>query len=65
MSDQMQETLPGCTRPGLRPNMWQLQLLGDLMFFASFFVLGGNFWEKIRALFLRNSRVAYPANLAS
>ncbi|MNL83943.1 hypothetical protein D3C87_2117440 [compost metagenome] len=63
MSDQMQETVPGRTRPDLPPNMWQLQLLGDLMFFASFFVLGGNFWEKIRALFIRGSRVAYPANL--
>lgn len=50
--------------PGLRPKMWQLQLLGDIMFIASFFVLGGNFWEKIRALFIRSSRVIYPANPA-
>ena len=48
--------------PGLRPNMWQLQLLGDLMFFASFFVLGGNFWEKIRSLFIRGTRVVYRAD---
>ncbi|WP_276122081.1 transporter suffix domain-containing protein [Pararhizobium qamdonense] len=48
--------------PGLRPNLWQLQLLGDLMFIASFFVLGGNFWEKIRALFVRESRVVYASN---
>lgn len=27
--------------PGLRPNLWQMQLLGDLMFVGSFFVLGG------------------------
>jgi hypothetical protein len=45
--------------PGLRPNIWQLQLLGDVMFLASFFVLGGNFWEKIRSLFIRTSRVVY------
>ncbi|WEZ84655.1 transporter suffix domain-containing protein [Rhizobium sp. 32-5/1] len=45
--------------PGLRPNIWQLQLLGDVMFLASFFVLGGNFWEKIRSLFIRTSRVIY------
>lgn len=51
--------------PELRPNMWQLQLLGDLMFFASFFVLGGNFWDKIRSLFIRSSRVVYPANPAA
>jgi hypothetical protein len=41
--------------PGLRPNLWQLQLLGDVMFVASFFVLGGNFWAKIRALFVRTA----------
>lgn len=48
--------------PGLRPNLWQLQLFGDLMFIASFFILGGNFWEKIRSLFIRNSRVVYASN---
>lgn len=45
--------------PGLRPNMWQLQLVGDVMFLASFFVLGGNFWEKIRSLFIRGGRISY------
>ncbi|CAI8962123.1 Transporter suffix domain-containing protein [Pseudomonas sp. IT-P44] len=43
--------------PGLRPNIWQLQALGDLMLIGSFFVLGGNFWEKVRALFIRTARV--------
>ncbi|WP_426228629.1 transporter suffix domain-containing protein [Pararhizobium sp. DWP3-4] len=51
--------------PDLRPNMWQLQLLGDVMFLASFFVLGGNFWDKIRSLFIRSSRVVYPTNPAA
>jgi len=45
--------------PGLRPNLWQLQLLGDIMFVASFFVLGGNFWDKVRALFIRTSKVVF------
>ncbi len=44
--------------PGLRPNLWQLQLLGDAMLIGSFFVLGGNFWDKVRALFIRTARVA-------
>lgn len=44
--------------PGLRPNLWQLQLLGDAMLIASFFVLGGNFWDKVRALFIRTARVS-------
>lgn len=39
--------------PGLRPNIWQLQVLGDVLLIASFFVLGGDFWSKIRALFTR------------
>ena len=43
--------------PGLRPNLWQMQLLGDLMFVGSFFVLGGNFWDKAHALFVRKARV--------
>lgn len=43
--------------PGLRPNLWQLQLLGDAMLIGSFFVLGGNFWDKVRALFIRTARI--------
>jgi hypothetical protein len=43
--------------PGLRPNIWQLQLLGDAMLIGSFFVLGGNVWDKVRALFVRTARV--------
>lgn len=43
--------------PGLRPNKWQLQVLGDIMLIASIFVLGGNFWGKVRALFVRTARV--------
>ena len=47
--------------PGLRPNLWQLQMLGDALFVCSFFVLGGNFWEKVRALFIRTARVVNPS----
>lgn len=39
--------------PGFRPNLWQLQVLGDLMLITSFFVLGGDFWNKLRGLFVR------------
>jgi hypothetical protein len=48
--------------PGLRPNLWHLQLLGDLMLIASFFVPGGECWEKIRSQFIRDSRVVYTSN---
>ncbi|HEX8542228.1 MAG TPA: transporter suffix domain-containing protein [Pseudomonas sp.] len=47
--------------PGLRPNLWQAQALGDAMFIGSFFVLGGNFWDKVRALFIRTARVVNEA----
>ena len=40
--------------PGFRPRLWQAQLLGDVMLVASFFVLGGDFWNKLRALFVRS-----------
>ena len=43
--------------PGLQSNSWQLELAGDAMLVASFFVLGGNFWDKLRALFLRTATV--------
>ena len=43
--------------PGLRPNSFTAQSLGDAMLIASFFVLGGNFWDKVRALFVRTATV--------
>ena len=33
----------------------------DLLLLASVFVLGGNFWDKIRALFVRDATVHFPA----
>jgi hypothetical protein len=43
--------------PALFTHGWQLELLSDVIFLASFFVLGGNFWDKVRALFVRTARV--------
>ena len=43
--------------PGLRPTSWILELVCDAMLIASFFVLGGNFWDKFRALFVRTATV--------
>ena len=33
-------------------------IVGDVVFLASFLVLGGGFWDKVRALFVREMRVA-------
>jgi len=43
--------------PALLTHGWQVELLSDLIFIASFFVLGGNFWDKVRAPFVRSARV--------
>jgi hypothetical protein len=34
--------------------------MGDLMFVASFFVLGGDFWDKLRALFIQGAKAQFP-----
>ena len=38
-----------------------VNLIGDMMFIASLFVLGGDFWDKVRALFVHGAK----ANLLS
>jgi hypothetical protein len=43
--------------PVLLDHSWQVEVLSDAIFVASFFVLGGDFWHKIRALFVRTARV--------
>lgn len=35
--------------------LW-VHVVGDLIFLSSFFVLGGNFWEKLKSLFVHGSR---------
>ena len=43
--------------PDFRPIAWQFEVLVDLMLVASFFVLGGDFWNKLQTLFVRTARV--------
>ncbi|MCW8984158.1 MAG: transporter suffix domain-containing protein [Thermoanaerobaculales bacterium] len=33
---------------------------GDLLFVTSLFVLGGDFWDKLRALFVHGARAVFP-----
>ena len=47
--------------PAISRNTWD-EVLADVVFLASFLVLGGNFWEKIRALFVREARVVWTEN---
>ncbi len=46
--------------PDNSPERLYVNLGADAMFLASFFVLGGDFWDKIRAIFVRNARVVFP-----
>ena len=46
--------------PGYETHRFVVCLIGDLMFVASLFVLGGDFWDKVRALFIWNASVDLP-----
>jgi hypothetical protein len=37
----------------------------DVITLASLFVLGGDFWDKVRALFLHDARAVFPAQSLS
>jgi hypothetical protein len=48
--------LPGFDR---HPMFWHIG--GDLTFALSFFVLGGEFWDKVRSLFVHGARAVFPS----
>jgi len=48
--------LPGFDR---YPMFWHIG--GDLMFVTSLLVLGGEFWDKLRALFVHGARAVFPS----
>ena len=48
--------------PGYAAYRLSVNIIGDLMFFASLFVLGGDFWDKVRALFIHQAKVEVAAN---
>ena len=43
--------------PGYETHRLVVNLIGDVMFVASLFVLGGDFWGKLRALFIHQAKV--------
>jgi hypothetical protein len=48
--------------PGLLSNwsfLWSF--VGDAVLIAALFVLGGDFWDKLRALFSYDAKVSFPA----
>lgn len=46
--------------PGYDRHRIVMSLVADLTFVLSFFVLGGDFWDKFRALFLYDAKVLIP-----
>ena len=44
--------------PGFIENPLPYAIAGDLMLLLSLFVLGGDFWDKIRALFIYDAKVS-------
>ncbi len=43
--------------PNLEDNLFAYAIGGDMLLLASLFVLGGNFWDKVRALFVYSDRI--------
>ncbi|MDQ5986381.1 MAG: hypothetical protein CSYNP_02104 [Syntrophus sp. SKADARSKE-3] len=39
-----------------------INIASDLMFLISLFVLGGDFWDKLRALFILDARAIFPGD---
>ncbi|KAF1074558.1 transporter suffix domain-containing protein [Halodesulfovibrio sp. MK-HDV] len=45
--------------PDLAPSNFTWALVGDALFLASLFVLGGNFWDKLNSLFVHNAHATF------
>ena len=47
---------------GFDPNQLPVAVAGDVMLVTSLFVLGGDFWDKLRSLFVYSSRARFSAS---
>jgi hypothetical protein len=46
--------------PGYPGNELTYGIIGDLLLLVSLFVLGGDFWDKLRALFIGGAKAVFP-----
>jgi hypothetical protein len=46
--------------PSLGRHTLRAAIIGDAVFLSSLFVLGGGFWDKLRALFVHQAEVVFP-----
>ena len=55
----------GGVLPGYEGNAVALAIAGDAIWLASLFVLGGDFWDKLRALFVHGAKAVFPETLTA
>ena len=48
--------------PGFDTHAILFGLTGDVLLLASLFVLGGEFWDKLRGLFMHGARIQFPGH---
>jgi len=46
--------------PGYAENVFTYAIVGDLLLLTSLFVLGGDFWDKLRSLFIHSASARFP-----
>ncbi len=51
--------------PGYNVYRVPMNLTADALFIVTLFILGGDFWDKLRALFIYDARVQFPARKAT
>ena len=50
--------------PSYEQNKYLISVAGDVVLITSLFVLGGDFWDKLRSLFIYGAKVIFP-NMSS
>lgn len=51
--------------PGYELHRFAVNLAGDVLFISSLFVLGGDFWDKVRALFVYGATAKFPESAST
>ena len=46
--------------PGYPGNEFAYAIIGDVLLLSSLFILGGDFWDKLRALFVHGAKALFP-----
>ncbi len=45
--------------PGFQENLFTVSIVGDVMILVALVVLGGDFWDKLRSLFIPSARATF------